>query len=273
MKPPALAPAVIPVLVPPSSVAAHDLYLKLNSYMLPASATRVRVPVLNGTFTTSEGSVAAERVAAIVLASTAGRQTLSPDAWHSRRDSSFLTLALGAPGTYVVGAATRSRTITLAPGEFAAYLRGEGLGHVLAARRAAGEAERPARERYAKHVKAVFQKGAPRTAGFDAVLGHAAELVPIANPYSLGVGDTLRLRALVNGRPAAGAVVIAGGTLPTGRAIAARQLRADPAGLVHLPIVAPGRWYAKFIHIERLVGDATADYESQWATLTFGVRE
>ena len=273
MKRRALAITALLVLAPLSSLAAHDLYLKLNSYVLPGSASRVRVPVLNGTFTKSEAGVAPDRVAAITLVGAAGRRAVSVDAWEAGRDSSFVTLALGEPGTYVVGASTRPRTLTLGPAEFAAYLREEGLGRVADARRAAGESGRPARERYAKHVKAVFQKGATRTAAFDAVLGHPAELVPTANPYSLGVGDTLAVRCLLGGRPAPGEVVIAGGTLPSGRAIAGRQLRADSAGVVRVPLVAPGRWYVKFIHMERLTGDRTADYESRWATLTFGVRQ
>jgi hypothetical protein len=268
-----LAVAALVLLVPLSTVAAHDLYLKLNSYLLPAGATRVRVPVLNGTFTKSQAAVTTDRVTGLALASAAGTQTLAADAWEARGDSAFVTLALGAPGTYTVGAATRPRTLTLKAAEFATYLREEGLGWVNDERRRAGEAERPARERYSKHVKAVFQKGVPRTAGFDAVLGHAAELVPLTNPYTLSVGDTLVLRALVDGRPSPGEVAIAGGVLPTGRAIAGRRLRADDAGLVRVPLVAPGRWYVKFINMRRLTGDAAADYESKWATLTFGVRD
>ena len=265
----ALALAAAPLAAGP----AHDLFLKLNSYVLPASAARVRVPVLNGTFTASETGVTSDRVAAIALAGPGGRQTLGADAWEAGRDTAFVTVALGAPGTYVVGATTRPRTITLAPAAFAAYLREEGLGAVLEARRASGDAARPARERYSKHVKAVFRKGATPTPGADAVLGHAAELVPLGDPTALGVGDTLVLRLLVDGRPAAGEVAIAGGTRPRGPAIAPRRLRADVGGLVRVPLVAPGRWYVKFIHMRRLAGDRTADYESRWATITFGVRD
>ena len=271
-RPAAAALAALLTLAALGTLGAHELYLKLNSYLLPTSAARVRVPVLNGTFTASEGGVARDRVAAIAVVGPAGRRAVGADAWEAVGDSSFVTVPLGAPGTYLVGAATRPRIITLPPAAFAEYLREEGLEQVVSARPPAGESERPARERYAKHVKAVFQKGAPRTPGFEAVLGHPAELVPLANPYSLGVGDTLDVRTLLGGRAAPNEVVIAGGTLPSGRAIAARRLRADAAGLVRVPLVAPGRWYVRFIHIERLRADSAADYESRWATLTFAVR-
>jgi hypothetical protein len=275
-RPPALGAALAALLLllaPSSALLAHDLFLKLNSYFLPTGATRVRVPVLNGTFTKSESALAADRLADLSLVSAAGRQTLSTDAWDARRDSSFVSLVLAAPGTYVVGASTRPRTLTLQPGAFNAYLRDEGLTHVLAERTERGELAEPARERYAKHVKALFQKGAVRTPGFDAALGYPAELVPTENPYALGVGDTLVVRCLVDGRPAPGEAVIAGGVRPSGATIAARRVRADSAGLARIPIVAPGRWYAKFIHMERVTTDRTVDYESKWATMTFGVRE
>lgn len=265
--------AALLLAAPLSSLLAHDLYLKLNSYFLPASTARVRVPVLNGTFTKSEGGVSPDRLADLSLVGAAGRAAVARDAWEARRDSSFVSLALGEPGTYVVGASTRPREITLKGPAFNAYLRSEGLGRVVEARRAAGELARPARERYSKHVKAVFQKGAPRTAGFDAALGYPAELVPMANPYSLGIGDTLAVRCLVDGRPAPGEAVIAGGVRPSGATIASRQLRADSAGVVRIPLLAPGRWYAKFVHMQRVSGDSTIDYESKWANLTFGVRE
>jgi len=45
-----------------SSLAAHELFLKLATYFLPAE-TPVRVLLLNGTFSKSEGVVARDRIA------------------------------------------------------------------------------------------------------------------------------------------------------------------------------------------------------------------
>ena len=73
------------------------------------------------------------------------------------------------------------------------------------------------------HLKTVFQKGAPRTEAFATVLGYPAEVVPLANPYALGIGDTLLVRCLADGRPVVGAPVFAGGTRPSGAAIPARR--------------------------------------------------
>jgi tetratricopeptide (TPR) repeat protein len=48
--------------------------------------------------------------------------------------------------------------------------------------------------------------------------------------------------------------------------------RADADGIVTVPLTRAGRWYVKFIHM-RAVNDGDADYESQWASLTFEVRQ
>ena len=55
---------------------AHDLFLKLDAYFLEPH-TRVRVSVLNGTFTKSEGFVAPDRIADISVISPAGRDRLA----------------------------------------------------------------------------------------------------------------------------------------------------------------------------------------------------
>jgi uncharacterized GH25 family protein len=102
------------------------------------------------------------------------------------------------------------------------------------------------------------------------VLGYPAELVPLDNPYALKLGDTIRVRSLVDGRPVAAQAVLAGGRTASGTRIAARELKTDSDGVAALALSARGRWYLKFIHMVPL-GD-NRNYESKWATLTFEVR-
>lgn len=254
-----------------ASVAlAHDLFLKLDTYFLRAHS-RVRIPVLNGTFIKSEGFVAPERIADIsVVAPTGRRRVAAATAWSPGPDSaSLLSIELGDAGTYVVGASTRPRELALTAEQFNAYLEEDGLPDVLEARRAGNELGKGARERYSKHVKAVFQVGEARSDGFGVVLGYAAEIVPLENPYAVGRGSTLRIRCLVDGRPVANQTVLWGG----GGAAAQRGTRTDADGVAVVTLDAPGggRWYVKFIHMVR-VTEPGLDYESKWATLTFETR-
>ena len=258
------------VLVLASALSAHDLFIKLDSYFLSPGAA-VRVPVLNGTFTKSENAIERRRIADLSLVTPGGREALDTGAVSAQGDTTLLALRLRGPGTYVVALSTRPSEISLAGKQFTAYLQDEAIRDALEARASAGISADSAHERYSKHVKAIFQVGATRTDGFATPLGYPAELVPLDNPYALGAGRTLRLRALVDARPAAGLSVLAGGRTPGGARIRVQELRTDADGVVGVKLTTRGRWYAKFVRMEK-VQDGPHDYESRWATLTFEVR-
>ena len=260
------------VLLLMASVAlAHDLFLKLDTYFLEPRA-RVRIAVLNGTFTKSEGFVAPQRIADISVVSPAGRIRLAAaTAWSPGPDStSRLSLELGDPGTYVVGVSTRPRELALPAEAFNGYLEEDGLPDVLEARRRGNELDQGARERYSKHVKAVFQVGTAQSEGFSLVLGYPAEIVPLENPYTIGRGTPLRVRCLVDGRPVANQTVLWGGE-GGAQTPARHSTRTGPDGVAEVTLDAAGRWYVKFVHMAR-VTQRGLDYESKWATLTFEVR-
>jgi uncharacterized protein DUF4198 len=196
-----------------------------------------------------------------------GRARLVPaSAWSPGPDStSLLSVELGDAGTYVAGASTRPRQLALTAEQFNDYLAEDGLPDVLEARRASNEMGKGARERYSKHVKAVFQVGETRSAAFGMVLGYAAEIVPLENPYAIGRGASLRVRCLVDGRPVPNQTVLWGG------AAAERSTRTDSDGVAQVTLDAAGKWYVKFVHMVRATQPAL-DYESKWATLTFETR-
>ncbi len=257
------------VLLATSALLAHDLFLKLDSYFLEPNAT-VRITVLNGTFVRSEAAVNPNRLADMSLVSPAGRVRLASTAWSTDSTRSWLTVQTGAPGTYVVGASVRPNRIQLTGAEFNAYLKEDGILDVLEARTQKGELEKPARERYSKHVKAVFQVGDARTGGFSTVLGYPAEIVPLENPYLVAVGGELGVRCLVDGKPVANQIVLWGGEGQSGP-IAQRSVRTGSDGGARVKLDAAGRWYVKFVHMVPLT-DPDFDYQSKWATLTLQVR-
>lgn len=217
--------AVCLLLASAASLAAHDLFLKLDSYFVRPGST-VRVHALNGTFSTSEGAVTRDRLRDLSVVTPDGITRPDTAAWQAKGDTSVLTVRTGAAGTYVIGASLRPRELKLAARDFNSYLAGDGLPDVLAARRRDNELDRPARERYHKHVKAIVQVGDARTEGFQTALGYPAELVPLDNPYALRPGGVLRVRALVEGRPVANQLCSRAGELL--RAVASRRARCAP---------------------------------------------
>ena len=249
---------------------AHDLFLKLSSYFLPPN-TLVRAILLNGTFAKSESAVTRERVADVALIGPSGRETLDTAVLSAHHDTTDLHFRTGEPGTYVLGVSVRPRDIALTGEQFNAYLKEEGIEDVLAERTRAGMLAEPAKERYAKHVKAIFQVGNVRTDTYNTLLGYGAELVPLENPYSVKRGGTLRVRCLINGQAIAGLTVLAGGVTSKGAAIHETRGRSDADGIAEVRLRSAGRWYVKFIRMQRSTAPGI-NYESQWATLTFEVR-
>jgi len=252
-----------------STLAAHDLFLKLADYRVRPNAL-VRVTVLNGTFTTSSNAIARTRLADLSLTGPPGRVPLDSMALRPTGTRTTITAHTGAAGTYLLGLSLKPSQITLKGAEFNNYLREEGLGEVVEARRAAGELERGATERYAKHVKMIFQAGAARSEDFGMVLGYPVELMPLRNPYEPRAGDSLPVRLLVNGVGAKGLIALAGGRSPAGGRVREQRLTADERGVVTVRLSAPGTWYVKFISMTRS-NEPGIDYVSQWATLTFAV--
>jgi uncharacterized GH25 family protein len=249
--------------------AAHDLFLKPHVYRV-REQTRVLVRVLNGTFSKSENSIDRVRLLDVSIVSPAGRARLDTSAWSTTGDTSTFHVQTGAAGTYVLGASTRASVIALEAKDFNEYLRSDGIPDVLAARRRAAELERPARERYHKHVKAIIQVGDRHTGEWSTVLGYPAEIIPLENPYTVKPGQVLRVRTLVNGAPVANQLVMYGGRGEKDVRFEPRTTRSDTTGIAQIPLTHVGTWYVKFIHMTRMQRD-TVDYESRWASLTFSI--
>lgn len=262
--------ASVMVLLSVAIASAHDMFVKPDRFFV-APDSEVLVRLLNGTFSKSENSIARPRLLDISVVGPQGRERIDTAAWSAAGDTSTFRVRTGAPGTYVVSVSTRPSALAMTASEFNAYLRDDGIPDALAERRRSGELGRGAKERYAKHVKALLQVGEQRTDGYATELGYPAEIVPLANPYAMRVGEVLRVRTLVDGRAVPNQYVLYGGRTLNGERIAQRGVRSDSAGVARIPLRARGTWFVKFIHMARPAGDSV-DYESKWATLTFQLR-
>jgi hypothetical protein len=269
-----IAVLTVALLLIASTLSAHDLFLRLDSFFVRPESVVV-IKVLNGTFSKSENAITRDRLRDISVVGPGGRVRIDTTAWEAKGDTSRLAVHIGASGTYLVGASTAQREITLAAKDFNAYLADDGIPDVLAARKRDGELGKKATERYSKHVKALLQAGDARSNGFDTILGYPAELVPLNNPYLPRSGGWLRVRALVDGSAVANQLVVSGGRPPRGGRLAERRVRTDADGVARIRISDRGQWYVKFIHMEKYKGPSSAnspDYESKWATLTFEIK-
>src|SRR5262249_28175817 len=151
-----------------------------------------------------------ERVLDLAMIGPDGLTHPPPLEWRGSHDTTFFGLVLPKEGTYAAGVATRPRVLEMKGADFNAYLKEEGLTEILARRKQLGQLDKPAKERYAKNVKAVFQVGEARTPTVSLPLGFPAEIVPIDNPYVGRRDATVRVQCLVALQPVAGITVFAG---------------------------------------------------------------
>ncbi len=169
MRPKAFTVSVV-ILLMLLSASAHDLFLKLDSYFLPPNA-KANVQLLNGTFKSSDGIVRRDRMRDIsLIAPDAGLSPAKSISWRDLEKTTLMEIQTGNSGTYVVGISTKPREIDLKAPDFNDYLKHDGIPDILAKRTKDGELGKDIRERYSKHVRAIFQVGRARTGEYKTSL-------------------------------------------------------------------------------------------------------
>jgi len=100
-----------------------------------------------------------------------------------------------------------------------------------------------------------------QTGGFDKVLGHKLEIVPVSNPLTAKVGDELLFKVLLNGKPAAFETILAtyDGFTDVKNAWA---YSAEPVshGEAVVKITAPGLW---IVRVALTQPNKTAEYDEE----------
>jgi hypothetical protein len=262
---------IIPLLLGFILLTSHELFLKTEDYFLqPGEETELFL--FNGTFDESDNIITRDRIIDPRIVGPGYTFIPSEKDYYDLNEATYLRFKTGKAGTYAAGISTHTRIIELSAVDFREYLEHEGLTDILADREAKGWAGSAARERYSKHVKALLQVGDRRTAHYKTVFGYPIEFVPLQNPYSLQKGDRLGFKLLWQGKPLADQVVhFAFRDAAGGEAAEERSTRTDPKGQFSIPLDGAGQWYVATIFMEE-ASEEGLDYESNWATLTFGVR-
>lgn len=253
-----------------STAGAHDLFLKLDTYISSPDA-KATVRLFNGTFQQSEGRVLQDRLENISMVAPDGK-VISPElnSWRHEGQTTLFDVQPITTGTYIIAVSTKHREITLKAADFNGYLEHDGIPDILADRKQKGELNKDAHERYSKHVKAIFQVGDKITESYKKPLNYPVEIIPQQNPYALKPGQTLEVLCLLEGKPIANQFVMFGSE-PWGGSSSSFTTRADAQGIARIELKRSGKWFVKFIHMSSL-GDPKLNYESKWASLTFEIK-
>ena len=194
------------------------------------------------------------------------------------RPADTLRVAFARPGLHLLALQTTD-TYTELPGPaFEAYLQAQGLSRPLAQRAAAGQQAAPGREAYRRCATTLLQVGdpaaQPRTLDTTALRPHGLPLalVPEQNPYRLAPGRSLTVRLLRAGVPVAGGLVQVWQRQPAGLPTTRFATRTNAAGRILFKLPGPGPYLLAAVAMEPAPPAlrARADWQSVWASLTFG---
>ncbi len=261
---------------------AHDFWIIPHAFSAPLNIPITMRGQTSSLFPTTLSAVTPDRIAeARVL-------TADRDVAISDMSVDGTSLILGhrpaGMGQHVIGVRIAPRIVRESPASFRRYLDLEGAPEARV--RYEREGRLPSvggdsiTRRYAKYAKTFVEVGTGRRA-FSRSLGHPLEIVPFSDPGALRLGDTLRLRLVMLGKPAPTAKLHAG-SVPSSVALtdtaAARRAAAfdvsvetDGSGTVAIPLRRAGLWSVRTLQIVPAEKGSGADWDVHWATITFVV--
>ncbi len=264
---------------------AHDFWLVPDAFAVTPGGRIAVSGQTSSLFPTSLSAVTPDRIVAarVVTADTVVAVTDVSTSGVSMRLGYRPTKA----GQHVIGVQLAPRTVRESPAGFKRYLDLEGAPE--ARERYEREGLLPANgsdsltRRYAKYAKMVVEVGRGARA-YESALGHPLEFMPLDDPSTLRVGDTLHVRLVMlghsvsNGRFHSGSVP-KGATALRDTLAARRSASQDVSGTTdadgHAAVVMTraGLWNLRTIQIIPALKGSGADWDVHWATLVFAVSD
>ncbi|MCC6677594.1 MAG: DUF4198 domain-containing protein [Phycisphaerales bacterium] len=257
------------VLITAGRAHAHDFWMQLSAYRAqPNQIVKVGLHVGD----TYPGDSFPRSSARIEKFFAVGADGELPILGRDGQDPAGLVRFAG-PGQYVLGYRSKPSCVELPAEKFEQYLRDKGLTKVIDSRAAAGAGAAPGREMFSRCAKSIVKVGGAAS-GYDRVIGLRLELVPEADPFESVAGGELPVRLLYEGHPRAG-ITITTTHGPAGSTSSSREhvtVKTDDQGRARIPVDAAGLWILSAVEmVPAPRGEAKADWESLWASLTFEV--
>lgn len=250
------------------------MFLKANEPVV-TEHTDQTVRLINGTFEKSENSISRDRMADVSILSNGVVKHPPTTDWTDDENSSYLKYRAGEAGTYVIGVSTRPNIIAMTPEEFVAYLKHDNVLDTLATFEKENQLTQ-VRERYSKHVRTIVQVGDTKTSDYSSELGYPVEILLDQSPSELRFGDDVSFRVLYQGKPVNNQRVRASyegfhDHDADGNHLNSYDLSTDSEGRATFLLSNKALWYITLIHMQK-INDPDAEYESNWATITFNVK-
>lgn len=229
--------------------------------LLPGESTKVHCRITDD-FTESDGAISPERIN-ICRIRDKDIDIEIKDFYVEGKTLIFDTPKL-EEGTYLIELILKTRIIDLPADKFNSYLMHENLTQILNLIETQRLHKEIYREQYTHHAKTIIQVGGKKDAtAFGKSLSHILEIIPEADPLQLKECDILTVQVLYEGTPLSFA------PLSYGYSKYPYNTQSDENGRVKVKLLRSGAYFIHTIHMFPSQGHI--DWESFWATFTFGV--
>lgn len=250
-------------------VDAHDFWLQPQRFWItPGAAIPIAIFVGHGVNRAPWG-VKSDRVLMLRAIGPRGVVDHLP-AVRAQVVADIPAMRFATPGTQIVALRSNHATSELPAVRFNDYLREEGLTPAIAVRERTGRTSMAGREIYSRRAKTLVQVGPPSSnqSHVTRPLGMTLEIVPERSPYAPGTGDEFPVRILYEGRALPGATVKLTNLNADDKRFASRQTDGQGRAVFSVPRV--GIWQFNVVWTKPLKGDARADFDTTFSSLSFG---
>jgi len=252
------------------SVSAHEYWFEPDSFFLDrGQKTALHLYVGEALIKDEERVFQSSKTVSIQLFGPTGVHDLRSLA--NEDSSPIMNFASDKSGTYLFSLERNWSYITLEAAKFEDYLREDGMEYVIADRRKRGESQKDGHERYARFIKTLLQIGDSHTALIKERVNTRLEIVPLDNPYTKKIGQTMAVQIWFKGRPLAGSTIFADSR--DGDKVETQKLTTDKDGKAIVKLNRKGIWLVRLVTMQRCEKNCEgADWESFWGALSFGVK-
>ncbi len=252
----------------PALAAAHDFWIQPAAYWLaPGGTTAMSILVGHGP-AREKSLIGADRITRFESDGPTGRTDRRAEL-RLGSAAEDTQMHFQKSGEYLLALETNQTQSELPGLRFTDYIKAEGLAPAIEMRKRTRTTDAPGREVYSRRAKALIQVGDPSAQSVATRrLGLSLEIVPEVDPYSPSAGEDLPVRIYYEGRPLVGALVKLNNLDFDARPIATHLT--DQAGRAFFRVPHIGNWQLNVIWTKPIKGDAKADFETTFSSLTFG---
>lgn len=247
---------------------AHEFWLAANKYRVQIGE-KISISFLVGEgFKGEKWGGRAKRLDKFIHHSSKKTTDLTNLAKTDTANAS-IPISFDETGTHLLSMTSFNSFIELDGEKFNAYLQEDGINEIYEQRAKTNQLNAPAREFYSRCAKTLIQVGEKSTKNFQKVIGMPLEIIPLQNPYTKKVGESIEFKILFLNRPLPNASVKIWHR-PDTEAVKPMDVKSDAQGKVKVVLQAKGEYMISLVKMVPHTKPQEADYQSYWATLTFG---